>query len=297
MLSPNLPNLDMDLARTMVAIADTGNFSRAAEQVHRSASAISLQVKKLEDMVGRELFRRDARSVSLTTDGEIFLGYARRLLKLNDEAFSRFLSICCEGSVRLGVPNDNGVVAMPEILKRFAQTHPKVEVEVRLDRTEELRRRCRAGELDLAVFSHDERRDGPDYIHCEPLVWVGARGGLAAAERPLPLALADTGCAWRGMALAALDAAEIDYRVAYSSEFCSGQLAAVAADLAIAPLPISVASGDIVRLGAEHGLPRLGDYRMTLARRDGAGAVADALADHVTASFRAIAERGTRLFA
>jgi len=296
-LTPNLPNLDMDLARTMVAIADTGNFSRAAERVHRSASAISLQVKKLEDMVGRDLFRRDARSVALTADGEIFLGYARRLLKLNDEAFSRFLSPCCEGSVRLGVPNDNGVVAMPEILRRFARTHPKVEVEVRLDRTEELRRRCWSGELDLAVYSHDERLDGPDYIHSEPLVWVGARGGLAVAETPLPLALADAGCAWRGMALAALDARDIDYRVAYTSEFCTGQLAAVAADLAIAPLPISVVSDDIVQLGAERGLPPLGNYRMTLARRDGAGPVADALAAHVTASFCAIAERGTRLFA
>ncbi|HEX2018658.1 MAG TPA: LysR substrate-binding domain-containing protein [Aurantimonas sp.] len=294
---PAHPNLDIDLARTVVAIADTGNFSRAAERVHRSPSAISLQVKKLEDMVGRDLFRRDARSVALTPDGEIFLGYARRLLKLNDEAFTRFNEPACEGSVRLGVPNDAGTIAIPDILRRFAQTHPRVEVEVRLDRTAELERLCASGELDIAIYASDTAADGPNVIHTEPLVWIGARGGMAAGTRPLPLALADHGCSWRAIALNALDKAGIDYRLAYRSEFCQGQIAAVAADLAVAPLPLSVVSENLVRLGPERGLPALGSYRMILARRDGAGIVADALADHVTASFQAIAERGTRLFA
>ena len=295
---PALPNLDMDLARTVVAIADTGNFSRAAERVHRSPSAISLQVKRLEDMVGRDLFRRDARSVALTPDGEIFLGYARRLLKLNDEAFSRLATApCCEGSVRLGVPNDAGIIAVPDILRRFAETHPRVEVAVRLDRTAELERLCASGELDVAIHASDTAADGPDVIHTEPLVWIGARGGIASETRPLPLALADHGCSWRAMALDALDRAGIDYRLAYRSEFCQGQIAAVAADLAIAPLPVSVVSDTLVRLGPEQGLPSLGSYRMILARRDGGGAVAEALAEHVTASFRAVAARGTRLFA
>ena len=296
-LSPNLPNLDMDLARTFVAIAEAGNFSRAAERVHRSASAISLQVKKLEELVGRELFRRDARSVELTPDGEVFLGYARRLLKLNDEAFTRFLVPSCEGTVRLGVPNDSGVIAIPDMLKRFAATHPKVEVSVWLDRTVELQRKCLSGDLDIAVLASDAAKDGPDVVHTEPLVWIGARGGLAAETRPLPLALADHGCAWRATALAALDKAGIDYRVAYTSEFCQGQIAAVAADLAIAPLPLSVVSDNLVRLGEDRGLPSLGAYRMTLARREGAGPVAEALAEQVVESFRAISERGTRIFA
>lgn len=296
-MSATLPNLDMDLARTMVAIADTGNFSRAAERVHRSPSAISLQVKKLEDMVGRALFRRDARHVALTPDGEVFLGYARRLLRLNDEAFTRFNAPSCEGSVRLGVPNDAGMIAIPDILRRFAETHPRVEVAVLLDRTVELERLCAAGEIDIAIHASETAADGPNVIHTEPLVWIGARGGMAAETRPLPLALADHGCSWRAMALGALDRAGIDYRLAYRSEFCQGQIAAVAADLAIAPLPLSVVSDSLVRLGPERGLPALGSYRMTLARRNGAGPVVEALADHVAASFRAGGERGTRLFA
>lgn len=295
-LRASLPNLDMDLARTFVAIAEAGNFSKAAERVHRSASAISLQVKRLEDLTGRSLFARDARSVALTPDGEVFLGYARRLLKLNDEAFTRFLSPECEGSVRLGVPNDSGVIAVPDILRRFASTHPKVEVAVRLDRTVELKRRYEAGELDVAVFCDDDQ-SAYAVIHEEPLVWIGARGGLAGEARPLPLALAEAGCSWRAMALRALDEAGMDYRVAYSSEHCQGQIAAVSADLAVAPLPVSVVSSDLVRLGADRGFPELGTYRIHLARRDGAGAAVEALAERVEESFHAIAARGARIFA
>ncbi|AUG53228.1 LysR substrate-binding domain-containing protein [Thalassospira marina] len=294
---PTIPNLDLDLARTFVAICESGNFSRAAEQVHRSASAISLQVKKLEEMVGRDLFYRETRKVRLTPDGEILLGYARRLLKLNDEAFSKFLQPQFTGRIRLGAPNDNGIVAMPEILQRFAATHPHVEVDVHLGPTANLRRRIAKGELDIAIFSYDPELDPQQPIHTEPLVWLGARHGNAMEKRPLPMALAEPGCYWRAMALRALDEAGLNYRIAYTSEFCQAQIAAVRADLAIAPLPISVISNDLVHLGAHHGLPDLGEYRMTLAKREGAGAIEDVLAEHVVTGFKIIAERGMRLFA
>ena len=290
-------NLDLDLARTFVAICETGNFSRAAEKVHRSASAISLQVKKLEAMVERELFKRETRRVSLTEDGEVLLGYARRLLKLNDEAMSHFHAPEFSGTVRLGVPNDTGIIAIPEILKRFADSHPHVDIDVHLGPTYNLRHRVADGEIDVAVFSYDPELDPQPPIHSEPLVWLGARHGTALDKRPVPMAMAEQGCYWRTMALKALDEADVNYRIAYTSEFCQAQIAAVRADLAIAPLPISVISDDLVHLGPRHGLPELGEYRMTLAKRDGHGPVEEALAAHVVAGFRKISERGMRLFA
>ncbi|AXO15322.1 LysR substrate-binding domain-containing protein [Thalassospira indica] len=290
-------NLDLDLARTFVAICETGNFSRAAEKVHRSASAISLQVKKLETMVGRELFKRETRKVTMTEDGEVLLGYARRLLKLNDEAMSHFHTPEFSGTVRLGVPNDTGIVAIPEILRRFAQTHPHVDIDVHLGPTRTLRQQIDKGDLDIAVFSFDAELDRQAPIHSEPLVWLGARHGSAIDKRPLPVSMAEPGCYWRTMALKALDDAGVNYRIAYTSEFCQAQIAAVRADLAIAPLPISVISDDLVHLGPAHGLPEIGEYRMTLAKRDGHGAVEEALAEHVVAGFRKISERGMRVFA
>ncbi|KXJ50330.1 MAG: LysR family transcriptional regulator [Thalassospira sp. Nap_22] len=290
-------NLDLDLARTFVAICETGNFSRAAEKVHRSASAISLQVKKLETMVGRELFKRETRKVTMTEDGEVLLGYARRLLKLNDEAMSHFHTPEFSGTVRLGVPNDTGVVVIPEILRRFAQTHAHVDIDVHLGPTRTLRQAIHKGDLDIAVFSFDAELDRQPPIHAEPLVWLGARHGSAIDKRPLPVSMAEPGCYWRTMALKALDDAGVNYRIAYTSEFCQAQIAAVRADLAIAPLPISVISDDLVHLGPSHGLPEIGEYRMTLAKRDGHGAVEEALAEHVIAGFRKISERGMRVFA
>ncbi len=295
--APMIYNLDLDLARTFVAICETGNFSRAAERVHRSASAISLQVKKLEGMVGRELFKRETRKVSMTEDGEVLLGYARRLLKLNDEAMSHFHAPEFSGTVRLGVPNDTGIVAIPEILKRFAQSHPHVDVDVHLGPTRNLRDRIAAGDIDIAIFSFDPELDRQPPIHSEPLVWLAARHGTALDKRPLPVSMAEPGCYWRTMALKSLDEAGLEYRVAYTSEFCQAQIAAVRADLAIAPLPISVISDDLVHLGPRHGLPELGEYRMTLAIRDGHGPVETALAEHVVAGFRKISERGMRVFA
>tara|TARA_R110000868_G_scaffold266274_1_gene525248 strand:- start:135343 stop:136254 length:912 start_codon:yes stop_codon:yes gene_type:complete len=292
-----LPNLDLDLARTFVAICETGNFSRAAERVNRSASAISLQVKKLEEIVGRSLFERETRRVRLTPDGEVLLGYARRLLRLNDEAMSRFRAPEFTGTVQLGVPNDNGIIAIPEILRRFAASHPHIEVDVFLGPTASLRKRVAEGTTDIAVFSFDPELDPQPPIHSEPLVWLGARHGAAIEKHPLPVALAEPGCYWRAMALRALDEAGINYRVAYTSEFCQAQIAATEADLAICPVPISVISDRLIHLDARHGLPDLGEYRMTLAKRGATGPAEDALAEHVVSSFKMAAERGMRLFA
>lgn len=130
-----LPMLDIDVLRTFVAIADTGSFSSAANAVFRTPSAVSMQIKKLEEQLGVAVFDRDARSVTLTSDGEILLGYARRLLALNREAVSKFVAPTVTGVVRLGSPDDIGECVLPLVLKRFSESHPGVTVDVVIDQT------------------------------------------------------------------------------------------------------------------------------------------------------------------
>lgn len=308
-----LPTLELDVLRTFVTICEAGNFSKAADRIGRTPSAVSLQVKKLEELVGHALFRRESRETTPTADGEALLAKARRLLALNDEIVADFMQPRLAGSVSLGAPNDSGILAIPGFLKRFASTHPHVQVDVVLDSSRALRRRCDQGELDLILFASEaigERSDGwaircpegeeltgCERVMTEELVWVGLKHGEASRRSPLPLALADIGCCWRAAALMALDREAIAYRIAYSSEHSQGQIAAVEADLAVAPLPLSVATPPFIRLEAEAGLPALGHYSVFMKQRDDAGHVAEALASHVAESFRDCAGRGLRLFA
>jgi len=295
-VSPRPPTpLDLDLVRTFVTICETGNFSRAAERVGRTPSAVSLQVKRLEERLGRALFLRRPRTIVPTADGEALLGLGRRLLAVNDEVVAFFDAPPLEGRVRFGAPNDSGLFALPTMLRRFAVTHPQVQVDVRLDASAALREACHAGALDLALYTGaaGANREAT-VVQAEDLVWVGLEGGLAQARRPLPLALCNSGCAWRAAALDALDGAGIPYRVAYASEHCQGQIAAVEADLAVAPLPVNVARPPFRRLP---DLPPLGGYDVLLRLRDGAGPAAKALAGHVAASVREMSGGGGRLFA
>ena len=285
----SLPLLDTDTLRTFVAIAENGSFTRAAHQVFRTPSALSMQIKRLEETLGQSLFIREARRVSLTPEGEVLLGYGRRLLKLNEEAVGRFLAPSLEGSVRLGTPDDVGTRVLPQVLTRFARSHPAVQVNVNAGRSVDLLKRLDDGELDLALVTlghSDLSAKRGEVVHTEPLVWAGRDGGVAVQRSPLPLSLANHGCAWREMALGALDKAEISYRVAYNSEHCAGQEAAMLADLAVAPFPASLVQPPLRVLGPENGLPALGDYQIALVRRDGSGPAAEALAEQVVQTFR-----------
>ena len=285
----SLPLLDTDTLRTFVAIAENGSFTRAAHQVFRTPSALSMQIKRLEETLGQSLFIREARRVSLTPEGEVLLGYGRRLLKLNEEAVGRFLAPSLEGSVRLGTPDDVGTRVLPQVLTRFARSHPAVQVNVNAGRSIDLLKRLDDGELDLALVTlghSDLSAKRGEVVHTEPLVWAGRDGGVAVQRSPLPLSLANHGCAWREMALGALDKAEISYRVAYNSEHCAGQEAAMLADLAVAPFPASLVQPPLRVLSPESGLPALGDYQIALVRRDGSGPAAEALAEQVVQTFR-----------
>jgi len=282
------PLLETDLIRTFVAIADTGSFTRAAEWVYRTPSAISMQVKKLEETLGRPLFIREGRSVSLTTDGEALLGYARRLLRLNREAVSRFVETPDRGLVKLGAPEDFGSRYLPGILTRFAASCPLVEVDVVLRTSNELSTRFEKGDLDLAVITAGCAREPNNrglLLRSEPLAWAGLKGGIAHECDPLPLAIAARGCPCRGQALTALDEAGRDYRIAYTSEHCAGLSAALLADLAVSPFAVGLIEPPLRVLGEEDGLPPLGDSQTMLYRAAELEPAAEAFAAHIIESF------------
>ena len=279
--------LDMDLLRTLVAIADTGSFNRAARQVFRTPSAVSMQMKKLEEQVGRPLFAKDGRSVTLTPDGEALVGYGRRILQLAAEAMQRFRAPEIEGTIRFGMPDDYAGSFLPDILTRFAASHPNVEVDVFCQSSRELLRYLDEGEIDVALVSAGHGQQAGHVVHREQLVWAGLRHGCAHERSPIPLALSHQWCCWRKQALDSLNRAGIPHRIAYTSRHYMGQLAAVMAGLAIAPLPRSTISGDLRALGEDVGLPPLGYYEIELQRSAAASdPLFDALVNHIVSNFQ-----------
>lgn len=292
-LNHPVPLLDLDVLRTFVAIAETGSFTLAAGSVFRTPSAVSMQIKKLEDILGASVFLRDARSVTLTQEGEMLMGYARRMLALNREAVSKFIVPDIAGVVRLGSPDDYGERILPTVLKRFAKTHPAIAVDVIIDMSGNLRRRLAERQLDITLLT--ARNNVPsdaEVLLTEPIVWGGAKGGCAHLRDPLPVSLWEEGCVWRADALDALGRAGRNYRVAYMSAHTAGQRAAILSDLAIAPLPKSFIGEEIVALGPDEGLPLLSNYNLAMIVAPDASAPVQAAADHIRATFESFRETG-----
>lgn len=286
-LNHPLPLLDLDVLRTFVAIAETGSFTTAANAVYRTPSAVSMQIKKLEDILGRSVFLRDARSVALTADGEMLLGYARRMLAINREAVSKFIIPDIVGVVRLGSPDDFGERVLPHVLKRFAHTHPSIAVDVIIDQSTNLRRRMDDRALDITLLTNSCKAvaAGAEVLLTEPIVWAGAKGGSAHMREPLPVSIWEEGCAWRAGALDALGREGRNYRVAYMSAHTTGQRSAILADLAVAPLPKSFLGEEMVELGPKDGMPEIGNYSLAMIVAPEAAAPVKAAADHIRAAF------------
>jgi DNA-binding transcriptional LysR family regulator len=285
--APTIPLLDLDLLRTLVAVAETGSFSAAAAHVFRTPSAISMQVKKMEDILGKPLFIRDSRSVEMTPDGSFLLEHARRMLALNRDAVARFVQPDVQGVVRLGAPDDCAERFLPRMLRRFAESHPRVTVNVTVDGTERMVAMLKDGRLDLTLVTCEAGFDdrGSEILYRERLVWAACRGGVAAEQDPLPVSVWEEGCVWRKAGLDGLSAAGRDWRVAFQSAHISGQRAAILADLAVAPLPVSSLGGEIVEAPARHGLPKLPEYALGLLTAKDINPAVEAAADHLRAAF------------
>ncbi|MGO7155438.1 LysR substrate-binding domain-containing protein [Rhizobium leguminosarum] len=229
---------DLEVLRTFSTGMELGNFAKAAERLGRSTSAVSAQLKKLEEQAGTAIFRKAGRGLALTDAGETMLGYARRLLELNDEAAAAVNSVELEGWVRLGLQEDFGETLLPDVLGRFARAHPKVRIEARVVRNAELLERVTSGKLDLALAWSD----GTLTAHCErigevSMRWIGPAEGppawQAASGEPMPLASLEAPCLLRSAATKALDEAGISWRLAFVSPSLGGLWAATAAGLGL----------------------------------------------------------------
>jgi DNA-binding transcriptional LysR family regulator len=278
--------LDVDQLRTFLAIVETGSFTRAAEIVHKTQSAVSMQMKRLEERLERAIFARDGRASKLTEDGERLLDYARRIVKLNVEALSAFSDYALAGRVRLGVPDDYADRYLPEIMARFSRAYPGVELSVICEPSVELFERIAANELDLAIVTDCEASSRPvESFRRERLLWVTSNRHTTHREEPLPLALGRPACKWREAAIDGLESMGRPYRVLYSSWNAGAVAAAVLAGLAVSVFPESGLRPGMRVLGAADGFPELPSCRVGLLRNPHQpSALAEALAEHIISS-------------
>ncbi|WP_126401013.1 LysR substrate-binding domain-containing protein [Blastochloris tepida] len=283
--------LDIDQLRTFVAIAETGSFTRAGEVVHKTQSAVSMQMKRLEERIGRPVFARDGRGSKLTEDGERLLDYARRIVRLNNEAVSAFTGASLAGHVRLGVPDDYADRYLPEIMARFSRSYPGVELTVICEPTPDLISRIQDGELDLAIITNTEGHYPVETFRRERLLWVGSMRHATHEIEPLPLALGRPNCSWRRTALEKIEETGRRNRVLYSSWNAGAVAAAVLAGLAISVLPESGMRPGMRILGLADGFPTLPTVDIGLARSPHErSALAEALAEHIISSLDNMSE-------
>ena len=197
--------IDVDQLRTFIAIVETGSFTKAADVVHKTQSAVSMQMKRLEERLGKPIFARDGRASKLTEDGERLLDYARRIIKLNVEALAAFYDAELSGRVRLGVPDDYADRYLPEIMARFSRAYPGVELTVMCEPSVELVERIDANELDLAIITDCGTSRASEMFRRERLLWVTSNRHSTHLEEPLPLALGRPSCGWRRAAIECLE--------------------------------------------------------------------------------------------
>ncbi len=276
-------NLDIDLVRTFAAIADLRSFTKAAAVLRRQQSTISLQIRRLETLVGERLLERSPQGVALTAEGESFLEYARKMLDLNDEIISRVREPKMHGIVRLGAPEDFATRHLPNVLSRFAQAYPHVALEVTCDLTMNLIDRHKSGGYDLTLIKRERSIEVAGLrVWREPLVWVS--GGLdIKSASTLPLAVSPRPCVYRKRATEALDRARRPWRIAYTCGSLAGTLAAVKARLGVTVLPKDMVPPDLEVIDGKP-LPDLKDTEIALLEAQRLSLPAHRLKEHIVRS-------------
>lgn len=263
-------NLDVTVLRSFVAVAECGGVTRAAGFLNLTQSAVSMQLKRLEELLGLELMDRSARRIALTGAGEQLLGYARRMVELNDEAFDRLTQAEYAGEIRLGVPHDIVYPVIPMVLQHFAASMPRVRVHLVTSYTTKLREEFGRGEMDLILTTERELGPGGETLSEIALRWVGAPGGQVWRQRPLRLAQAMQ-CGFRQGVHERLTRAGVDWMEVVETESDRTVEATVSADLAVTALLEGTAPGQLEELPPACGLPELGTYNINLYSNRQAG--------------------------
>jgi len=278
-------NLDLTALRSFVTVAETGGVTRAAQQLHLTQSAVSMQLKRLEESLDQQLLDRSGRGVCLTNQGELLLGYGRRMLSLNDEAMARMTGDAFEGEIRFGVPADIVYPNIPHVLRHYDREFPRVRVNLLSSYTQKLKGLLEAGELDLILTTEDECDSGGERLCTQRLVWVGAPGGTAFRARPLRLAF-ERACLFKPWAFRALDAAGISWEMAVDTGSTRTVEATVSADLAIHAMLECAISPHLEPISHGGSLPDLPSTRINLYRSPSVrDSFVDALGDMVRDAF------------
>ena len=248
-------NLQIDYLRTFMALAETKGFTKTGIQVNRSQSAVSMQIKRLEDEVGKKLFERIGKTVKLTAEGNILIKYAMRIVKEHDDAIRALSTPDLEGFIRFGSPEHYTIGVLPNLLARFASAYPDVVVEMRCENSDKIKEDIDKGALDVGICT--QISDGGQVISHDPVVWIADPGFIMQKHKTISIAVFEDDCIFRTWATAALEKSGVSYRIVYVSRSISGLIDAVRAGFAVAPIIRSNVPSDLKIVGLENGLPVL----------------------------------------
>jgi len=291
-----LRDIDITLLRAFTSVVDTGSVTAAAGLLNRTQSAISLQIKRLEELLGLELFERGHRKLTLTPQGERLVGPALRLVGLNDEIWGQMTTPEYEGEVRFGVPTDIVPTYIPHILRRYNRAWPKVRVTLDLGNSARLLKLLEQGKIDLALTTDAEAARHAETLRIDRLVFVGAPHGRAHTMTPLPIAIGDQSCRFRPVILEALRLAKRPWRLVLEVSHQVAQEAAVSAGIAVSAALSDSVPPSLEVLGAGSGLPQLPKFMINMhLPQANQPATVRALADHVRAEFKRRAQEASDL--
>lgn len=278
-------NIPIDLLRAFVTVIDTGGFTAAADVLGRSQPAVSLQLKRLQDLLGQKLIERQGLSVEMNGHGQVLYKYAKQMLALNDQLLAEFQTTSVIGRVHFGIPSEFATTVLPKIVGRFARAYPNITLEVTSALSTHLLSEPNRSSFDLVLALHDSPDEaGSDLVKEEELVWVGGSRSAVAKGAPLPLIVAPDGCVYRARALARLRAERLPWRVQYTNPDLAGITAAIEEGLGITPLALSTVPSNLTILKPDDQLPHLGKVGVSLSRpRHNQSEAVQLLADFVSA--------------
>ncbi len=275
-------DLEIGLLRTFLAIVDTGGLTAAGKKVGRTQPAITHQIGRLENRLGRALFASDRRHIALAADGEILLEYARAIIRLNNETYDLLSSRHVTGEVTLGTPDLYAAYILPEVLGSFARAHPNIEIQLRCTRSIHLHEALARGELDIALMTNQPDFKRGELIREEPIAWVSGLTSSIERQDPLPLALLPKGSVYRHRALQALRVQGRSWSIRSVCDSIAGLQATVLAGLAVSVFPSCALTGNVRRLDGTDGLPSLSPVELVLhPRPGGVSQAADYLAQYI----------------
>jgi len=249
--------LDIEALRSFIAFVDTGSFTRAAKQTFRTQGAISMQMKKLEEEAGQQLFEKKGSNLQLTEHGRTLTSYARRILAMHDEALSQLVSTTPHPPLRIGCPDDYAQSVLPVVIEQLRALQPALNYVVRCDCSTELRRWLDSGQIDVAILTRSGERDEGYLLHHDRGVWV--HGGFPELfDAPeLPLVLYEADCKFHSTAIDGLEKSQRPHRLLCATSSATTICALLRKGLGISAMARSSMGAGLVEFNGDTGLPAL----------------------------------------